>query len=288
MVTGVSSGIGYGIARLLTEHNLHVFGSVRKQADATRLSEEFGEARFTPLIFDVTDEVAVRRAAGQVRQQLQGHRLLGLVNNSGIAAFGPASLCSVIEARQLLDVNLVGTLICVQAFLPLLGSDKTLQGPAGRILQISSVVAELDMPFNGVYAASKHALEALTTSLRRELRLYGILVVIIRPGVTKSDEFWHKVDWNSCKGTEWEQHMQALHDINMDGIRKTITTPSSVATVVYTALVARQPRLMYWASYWEEWFMTRLLGSWLPKQWADFIWLKLFQSKFAAQKGLDK
>lgn len=59
-------------------------------------------------------------------------------------------------------------------------------------------------------------------------------------------------------------------------------------STLYACDQARQPRLMYWASYWEEWFMTRLLGSWLPKQWADFIWLKLFQSKFAAQKGLDK
>jgi len=88
VVTGVSTGIGWGITKVLIQHGFRVFGSVRKTQDGERLSKEFGE-RFIPLFFDVTDEAAVQAAAQQVREQLSGETLFGLVNNAGIAVPGP-------------------------------------------------------------------------------------------------------------------------------------------------------------------------------------------------------
>jgi NAD(P)-dependent dehydrogenase (short-subunit alcohol dehydrogenase family) len=88
VVTGVSTGIGWGTVKVLTGKGFHVFGSVRKPADAERLKAEFGEA-FTPLLFDVTDEAAVRAGAAQVEASLAGATLAGLVNNAGIAVAGP-------------------------------------------------------------------------------------------------------------------------------------------------------------------------------------------------------
>ena len=90
VVTGVSSGIGWGTAKVLTGHGMRVFGSVRKQADADRLQAEFGDL-FTPLIFDVTDEEAVRRATSQVRDALGSQTLGGLVNNAGASITAPLS-----------------------------------------------------------------------------------------------------------------------------------------------------------------------------------------------------
>src|SRR5512145_2561616 len=88
VVTGVSTGIGWGITKVLIQHGYRVFGSLRKTADAERLEQEFG-AGFTPLLFDVTDEEKVQAAAGQVQAQLQGETLFGLVNNAGIAVPAP-------------------------------------------------------------------------------------------------------------------------------------------------------------------------------------------------------
>src|SRR6476661_7049134 len=88
VVTGVSTGIGWGIAKVMTAKGFRVFGSVRKQADAERLQAELGE-HFSPLIFDVTDESAVARGAAEARAVLAGGRLWGLVNNAGIAVAGP-------------------------------------------------------------------------------------------------------------------------------------------------------------------------------------------------------
>src|SRR5689334_542568 len=84
VVTGVSSGIGWGIAKVLIQRGFGVFGSVRKKADAERLRAEWGPA-FTPLLFDVTDEQAVQSSASVVSEQLNGQTLFGLVNNAGVA-----------------------------------------------------------------------------------------------------------------------------------------------------------------------------------------------------------
>src|SRR3954466_6887539 len=81
VVTGVSTGIGWGTAKVLIGHGLHVFGSVRKQAESDRLAKEFGSA-FTPLLFDTTDEPAAQAAAQLVRERLVGGTLSGLVNNA--------------------------------------------------------------------------------------------------------------------------------------------------------------------------------------------------------------
>src|ERR1700741_4464760 len=110
VVTGASTGIGWGCVKVLTCKGFHVFGSVRKPADADRLSKEFGD-KFTPLLFDVTDAAAVAKGAAAVSAALKDETLMGLVNNAGIAVSGPLLHLDVGEFRQQLEVNLTGQLI---------------------------------------------------------------------------------------------------------------------------------------------------------------------------------
>jgi NAD(P)-dependent dehydrogenase (short-subunit alcohol dehydrogenase family) len=138
VVTGASTGIGWGCVKVLTTKGFQVFGSVRKQADAERLSKELGP-NFVPLIFDVTDEAAVNQAAKQVETVLAGELLYGLVNNAGIAVPGPLLYLPIDDFRRQIDVNLTGQLIVTQAFAPLLGTDRSAKGRRGRIVLISSV-----------------------------------------------------------------------------------------------------------------------------------------------------
>jgi NAD(P)-dependent dehydrogenase (short-subunit alcohol dehydrogenase family) len=149
VVTGVSTGIGWGMVKVLVEKGVHVFGSVRKAEDAQRLQGEFGVERFTPLLFDVTDEGAVQAAAEQVRVRLDGRTLLDLVNNAGIGLGGPLLHQSAAEFRQQLEVNLVGPFVVTQAFAPLLGADASLSGKPGRIVNMSSVAGKVGYPFLG-------------------------------------------------------------------------------------------------------------------------------------------
>src|ERR1700681_137741 len=192
VITGASTGIGWATAKLLLERGFRVFGSVRKQADADRLRGEFG-ANFTPLLFDVTNEAAVLAAAREVRAALGGETLFGLVNNAGIAVAGPVLELAADEFRRQMDVNVIGPIIATQAFGPLLGSDSSLKGPKGRIVMISSVAGKSGNPLMSAYAASKHAIEGLSESLRREMMLFGIDVIIIAPGAVNTP-IWGKSD----------------------------------------------------------------------------------------------
>ena len=192
VVTGVSTGIGKSIAEMLIQKRFHVFGSVRKQTDADRLRSDLGTG-FTPLTFDITDEVAVHAAAKQVRDQLKGETLFGLVNNAGIAVAAPMLYLKPDDFRRQLEINVTGQLIVTQAFTPLLGADRSLNGKPGRIVNITSVSGKNGSPFLGAYAASKHALEGLSESMRRELMLYGIDVIIVAPGPIATP-IWDKAE----------------------------------------------------------------------------------------------
>jgi NAD(P)-dependent dehydrogenase (short-subunit alcohol dehydrogenase family) len=190
VITGASTGIGWATTKMLLDRGFRVFGSVRKPADAERLKGEFG-ANFTPLLFDVTDETAVLAAAREVRAALGGETLAGLVNNAGVAVAGPLLELPIEQFRSQMDINVIGPILASQAFGPLLGVDPELRGPKGRIVMISSVAGKSGNPLTSAYAASKHAIEGLSESLRRELMMFGIDVIIVAPGAVKTP-IWSK------------------------------------------------------------------------------------------------
>jgi NAD(P)-dependent dehydrogenase (short-subunit alcohol dehydrogenase family) len=269
VVTGVSTGIGWGITKVLIQHGFRVFGSVRKTQDAERLSKEFG-AGFVPLLFDVTDEEGVQAAAQQVREQLNRETLFGLVNNAGIAVPGPLMYLPTDDFRHQLEVNLVSILIVTKAFLPLLGSDRSLQGKPGRIINISSVGGKAGGPFLGAYAASKHALEGFSESLRRELMLYGIDVIIIGPG-SVATPIWdkaEKADISMYANTEYAEAARRLQKYMIEDGRKGYP-PEKVGEVVRDALTASKPRVRYAVVPGN--FLSRLIPVLLPKRVLDRI-----------------
>ena len=155
VVTGVSSGIGLATAKLLAQRGIHVFGSVRRKPDADRTAAACG-GNFTPLLFDVTDEKLIGDAAVEVRERLGGERLLGLVNNAGIAVPGPTLHLSTADFRRQIEINLTGAFAVTKSFLPLLGTDRSLGGHPGRIINVSSVGGRRGLPFMGAYVASKY------------------------------------------------------------------------------------------------------------------------------------
>ncbi len=269
VITGVSSGIGWGTTKVLIQKGCRVFGSVRKAQDADRLSQEFG-GNFVPLIFDVTDEIGVQAAARRVREQLNGGTLFGLVNNAGIAVPAPLIHQPIADFRQQMEVNLIGQLIVTQAFVPLLGSDRSLQGGPGRIINISSVGGRAGGPFLGAYAASKHGLEGFSESLRRELMLYGIDVIIVGPG-SVATPIWdkaEKVDLSSYAGTDYMAAATRVQEYMIrDGRRG--YPPEKVGEVVWHALTTPRPRVRY--SVVPGSAFNRIVQMLLPKRIVDNI-----------------
>ncbi len=245
VITGVSSGIGYETAKLAVEKGARVFGSVRKREDAERLLVEFGEL-FTPILFDVRDEAAVRTAADRVRDSLAGNALSGLVNNVGMAIPAPLLHQPIDEVRAQLDTNLASVFVVTQAFAPLLGADRSLAGPPGRVINISSIGGKLGQPFAGAYIASKHGLEGLSDTLRRELMLYGIDVVIVAPAGVRTP-IWDKVEPQVGRfaDTEYgEAFDRALRTMIKTG-REHSLEPRKVAETIWHALTVRQPKPRY-------------------------------------------
>ncbi|MGH6680523.1 MAG: SDR family oxidoreductase, partial [Bradyrhizobium sp.] len=245
VVTGVSTGIGQASAKLLLDKGFRVFGSVRKQADADRLEREFG-SNFTPLLFDVTDEAAVLAAAREVRSALNGETLAGLVNNAGVAVAGPVLDLPAGEFRRQLDVNVIGPIIATQAFGPLLGSDPSLKGPKGRIVMISSVAGKNGNPLSSAYSASKHALEGLSESLRRELMLFGIDVIIVAPGAVQTP-IWGKadeIDMSVYRNSPYLPAMGKVRDFTKH-LSQIGLPPEKIAERVAEALTSAKPKVRY-------------------------------------------
>jgi NAD(P)-dependent dehydrogenase (short-subunit alcohol dehydrogenase family) len=243
VVTGTSTGIGWGTTKVLIAHGFRVFGSVRKTSDAERLAAEFGD-RFVPLLFDVTDEAAVKAAAAQVRAALAGETLAGLVNNAGVAVAGPLLELPIQEFRHQIDINLVGAVITTQAFAPLVGTDRTLKGDPGRIVNISSVGGKNAVPFLAPYAASKFALEGLSESLRRELLPFGIDVIVIAPGAVATP-IWNKAEQidvtpylNTPYATALERMRAYMLTLGKDGL-----PPERIGQAVLHALTAAKPKV---------------------------------------------
>jgi NAD(P)-dependent dehydrogenase (short-subunit alcohol dehydrogenase family) len=245
VITGASTGIGWASAKLLLDRGFHVFGSVRKPADAERLRGEFG-SNFTPLLFDVTDEAAVLAAAREVRAALNGERLAGLVNNAGIAVAGPVTELPIEQFRLQMEVNVIGPVIATQAFAPLLGTDSAMRGACGRIVMISSVSGRNGNPMTAPYSASKHAIEGLSESLRRELMLFGIDVIIIAPGAVKTP-IWAKggeLDLSPYQNSPYFPALQKTRGFMLH--RGSMGLPAErIAAAVCEALTSRRPKVRY-------------------------------------------
>ena len=268
VVTGASTGIGWASAKLLLARGFRVFGSVRKAQDAQRLSSEFG-ANFIPLSFDVTDEAAVRRAATEVRAALNGETLAGLVNNAGIAVAGPLLELAADDFRRQMDVNVIGPVIATQAFGPLLGADTSLRGPKGRIVMVSSVAGKNGNPLLSPYSTSKHAIEGLSESLRRELMLFGIDVIIVAPGAVKTP-IWAKaeeVDVSVYRNSPFFPALEGVRKFMMQ-LAETGLPAERVAEVIFTALTTASPKVRYQITPDP---MRHLIVSVLPKRTVDKI-----------------
>ena len=192
VITGTSTGIGYACSKHFIEQGYKVFGSVRNNNDAERISNELGN-NFIPLIFDVTDETAVKESVKVVENHIGDQKLSGLINNAGLGVMGTIQSLTAEQFKYQFDVNVLGVFHCCQAYLDLLGADKNRKGDPGKIINISSISGEIGMPFMSAYNMSKFGLEGFSEGIRRELLMYGIDVVVIAPGPIKTP-IWKKIN----------------------------------------------------------------------------------------------
>jgi NAD(P)-dependent dehydrogenase (short-subunit alcohol dehydrogenase family) len=263
VVTGVSTGIGWGTTKVLVSKGFRVFGSVRKQADADRLLTEFGKG-FVPLMMDITDADAVHQAAQKVGSMIGDRNLVGLVNNAGIVVSGPLLYLRPSEYRRQLDVNMIAPLVVIQAFAPLLGTDKKRRGPSGRIVNITSSGAKVPIPLLGAYSASKSGLEGMSDVLRLELMLFGIDLVMIEPGFVNTTMYdkGEKEDLSEFRPTEYWDAVQNFQKFIVAEGRKGLF-PERLGAAVHLALSTAKPKARYAVikQRFKNWTLPRLLPA---------------------------
>jgi NAD(P)-dependent dehydrogenase (short-subunit alcohol dehydrogenase family) len=274
VVTGVSTGIGHATTKVLISKGFRVFGSVRNQADADRLQTEFGDG-YVPLIMDIADGDAVLKAAQQVGSAIGDRNLVGLVNNAGIVVSGPLLYLRPSEYRRQLEVNMISPLVVIQAFAPLLGTDKKRLEPPGRIVNISSITAKVVVPLLGAYSSSKSGLEGMSDALRRELMLFGIDLVMIEPGTINTEMYdkGEKEDLSEFRQTEYWDAVQNFQKYILAEARNNGLPPERVGEAVHIALTTAKPKARYAVvpQRFKNWTLpralpTRMLDATLAKQ----------------------
>ena len=172
------------------------------------------------------------------------------------------------EFRRQIEVNLVGPYAVTQAFAPLLGAEPSLQGPKGRIVNISSVAGQLGPPFLSAYAASKHGVEGYSDCLRRELQIFGIDVIVVGPGAVATP-IWDKgedPDDPKYRGTVWAAPLKKFATFFVEQGRKGLPA-EHIGGVVYEALTSPSPRTRYAPVPGK--FQNYTLPRLLPKRWVD-------------------
>ena len=247
LVTGTSSGIGRGLCQALIEKGYKVFGTVRNRKDATELKKEFGE-NLDALLVDVTDEKQVIKAKERVQNYLNGKPLTALINNAGIATLGPVEFLTTSDFKKQIDTKILGTFLCTKIFLPLLGTDSNLIGNPGRIVNISSILGgKIGSPFMSGYCASKHAVEAFSESLRRELKPYRIKVIIVAPG-SVSTPIWKEVkkqkDQNKYHKTKYAILFKKILN-SLESFDQNSLSMKQLTSIIIKSIEIKNPKIRY-------------------------------------------
>lgn len=281
VITGTSTGIGYGAAKAFTAAGYRVIATVRKTEDAERLKRELGENLY-PVLCDVTHPEQVATLPDHVKRISENGWLDSLVNNAGVEFIGPAEFQKMEDIRAEFETNVLALISVTQALLPLLGTDAKAQDHIGRIINISSICGVLALPFLSSYAATKFAVEGYSHSLRRELRMFGIKVIILGPGAIHS-EMWAKdrLDGNLYIGTAYETAFAKFGAMNQRAERGA-ATPESVGEFIRTILEARRPKVRY--VFTPGKLLNWTLPSILPHAWVDVLVSRMMGIKMALHK----
>jgi NAD(P)-dependent dehydrogenase (short-subunit alcohol dehydrogenase family) len=245
VVTGASTGIGEACALHLDTRGWRVFAGVRREQDGQTLQRKASE-RLTPILLDVSDAASIAAAAEHVASAVGVAGLTGLVNDAGIAVAAPLEFLPIPELRRQLEVNVIGQVAVTQAFLPLIRKGH------GRIVNIGSISGRIAAPFRGAYSASKFAMEALTDTLRVELRPWALHVALVEPGgiatpiwersIAAADQIIEMLPQQAM-----EYYGAAIPIVRASAARtaKTGTPPVEVAKAVEHALSAERPKTRY-------------------------------------------
>lgn len=252
LVTGASRGIGKAIAEKFAQNGDRVFGTARQPT-----SVKWTAGTLLPL--DVQDETSVAQCVETVLSQAE--RIDVLVNNAGISVYGAIEELSLAQVATVFETNFFGVVRMTQAVLPTMR-----QQAAGRIVNIGSVAGFVPMPFQAVYAATKHALAGWTETLDLEVRPFGIRAILIQPGFFRTD-----IDRNSSTGSLLKDAYEGARTRVVGKMQLSVENgddPVKVAEAVVQAATKKDPNVKVLVGRGSR--QARVLRTLLPKTLFEF------------------
>ena len=229
IITGASAGIGRASAEALAKVGYKVFGTSRKPTND-------GPRGVTMLVADVTSDISIKKLVDDVMAATE--RIDLLINNAGFGVTGAAEESSITQVRALFETNFFGTVRVTNAVLPIMRQQRS-----GRVLNLSSGLGFIPAPYNAHYSATKHAIEGYSESLDHEVREFGVRVLLIEPGATRSSFEGSTVQADTPLATYGAS--RAKYNAAWARQMKTADTSESVAQTILFAAQDQKPRLRY-------------------------------------------
>ena len=281
VITGASSGIGHACVWRMSRAGWRVFATVRQQSDRDRLRSE---KNVYPVIMDVEKPATISAAAAEIRSQLNGGGLDGLVNVAGIGMVRPIEYAPMEDVREIFEINFFGQVATMQAFCAMVRQNR------GRIVNITSVGVNLAIPFGGLLNSSKCALGMLSDTLRLELRRFGVRVIAIEPGSISTpavDKTLGNLEQviASLPADAQQSYGAMIRSVGRRGyaMEKSGSSPDVVAVRVHDALTSPRPRIRYRVGKHAKLLAT--LARILPESVFDSMRLKMLGLSEASSSG---
>ena len=237
LITGASSGIGKDTAISLIKHGHVVYGAARRLEMMRDIVQAGGHA----IKMDILKEKNIDDVVNQIIKEQS--RVDVLINNAGYGLWGAVETISIDEAKRQFDVNIFGLAYLTKKIIPIMRKQKS-----GKIINMSSMGGKVYTPFGAWYHATKYALEGWSDCLRIELKSFGIDVILIEPGVIKT-EFQDVMMDSTVErsiGTPYEKKLKALEKATQEMYARGIgSPPSTITKLIIKAINSHNPKRRY-------------------------------------------
>ncbi|WP_432714132.1 oxidoreductase [Pedobacter sp.] len=259
LITGASAGIGKATAVYLAQNGYNVYGAARR-TDKMQDLETYG---IKPIALDVTKDESIVLCVDQILKEAGSIDIL--VNNAGFGSYGAIEDVSMEDARYQLEVNVFGAMRLAQLVLPKMRENKF-----GKIVNMSSVGGKNSFPLGGWYHASKFAIEALSDAMRREVKQFGVDIIVIEPGGIKSE--WGNIAFESLRhvsGKTAYKELAAGVEKFFGATTNSLPEPVIIAKLIKEGIEAKSPKTRYSGGYMAT--PSLFMARFIPDKWQDKI-----------------
>ena len=272
LVTGSSSGIGFETALLLARADFHTYASMRNLEKSKNITEIASTEKLPLQVvqLDVNDDRSVKDAIDKIVAE-ENKRIDVLVNNAGYGLFSPIEDIAIDQLKEQFETNFFGVVRVTKEVLPIMRKQRK-----GTIVNVSSVGGRVGTPLNSAYIASKFALEGLSESMRYELKEFGINIVIIEPGVIKTNFV------ENIKSADVRPEYADLIGRALKGFEKMMdnnsSSPKLVAEAILNAITSKEPEIRYVVGE-DAKSIMKLRNSASDKEFENWMYESILQEK---------